>query len=91
MSEFTLKTDTQEPELETAMQVIYQWNYEPEVDELRNLYVKATEAQWIAERDLDWERPIDLAKFATTPLGARRADREDARTGVAARGDSAGS
>ena len=70
MSEFTITTATQEPRLETAMQVIYQWNYEPEVDELRNLYVKATEAQWVAERDLDWDRPIDHAKFATTPLGA---------------------
>ncbi len=70
MSEFTIQTDTQEPPIETAMQIIYQWNYDPEVDELRNLYVKATESQWIAERDLDWERPIDHAKFATTPLGS---------------------
>jgi len=70
MSEFTLRTPTQEPDLSTAMQVVYQWNYDPEVDELRRLYVKATEAQWVAERDLDWERPIDQAKFAATPLGA---------------------
>ena len=34
MSEFTLKTSTQEPDLPTAMQVIYQWNYDPEVEEL---------------------------------------------------------
>ena len=70
MSDFTITTDTQEPPLDTAMQIIFQWNYEPEVDELRNLYVKATEAQWVAGRDLDWERPIDHAKFATTPLGS---------------------
>src|SRR5207249_1267923 len=44
--------------------------YDPEVEELRRLYQKATEAQWIAEREIDWERPIDHAKFATTPLGA---------------------
>ena len=31
---------------------------------------EGAEAQWIAERDLDWDRPIDHAKFATTPLGA---------------------
>ena len=66
------------------MQVIYQWNYEPEVEELRNLYVKATEAQWIAERDLDWDRPIDLEKFATTPLGVGAADRADVVLEVAA-------
>src|SRR2546422_2640756 len=70
MSEFTVVTATQEPDLDTAMQVVYQWNYEPEVEELRRLYVKAAEAQWVAERDVDWERPIDHEKFATTPLGA---------------------
>jgi hypothetical protein len=69
MSEFTLKTETQEPGLQTAMQVVYQWSYDPEVDELRRLYVKATEAQWVAERDLDWDRPIDLEAFASTPIG----------------------
>ena len=70
MSDFTITTGTQEPPLDTAMQVIYQWNYDPEVEELRNLYVKAAEAQWVSERDLDWDRPIDHAKFATTPLGS---------------------
>jgi hypothetical protein len=69
VSEFSLKTPTQEPDLSTAMQVIYQWNYDPEVEELRNLYVKAADAQWISEKHLDWERPIDLEKFASTPLG----------------------
>ncbi|GIW42506.1 MAG: hypothetical protein KatS3mg076_3083 [Candidatus Binatia bacterium] len=70
MSEFTLETPTQEPGFQTAMKVVYQWNYDPEVEELRNLYVKAAEAQWVAERDIDWDRPIDLEKFASTPLGA---------------------
>jgi len=69
MSEFTLNTPTQEPELDTAMKVVFQWNYDPEVDELRRLYVKAAEAQWVAERDLDWDRPIDIDAFAATPIG----------------------
>lgn len=69
MSEFTLETPTQEPGIDTAMKVVYQWNYDPEVDELRNLYHKATELQWVAEREIDWDRPIDEEKFATTPLG----------------------
>jgi hypothetical protein len=68
--DFGLETDTQEPGLATAMEVIYQWRYEPDVDELRSLYCKAAEAQWIADRDLDWSREIDLERFATTPLGA---------------------
>jgi len=69
MSEFKLTTDTQEDPLETSMEVIYQWNYDPEVEELRRLYVKAAEAQWVSERDLEWEREIDMGLFETTPLG----------------------
>jgi rubrerythrin len=70
MNDFTIDTSTQEPGLATAMQVVYQWNYDAEVEELRSLYVKAAEAQWVATRDLEWDRPIDLVRFATTPLGA---------------------
>ena len=69
MNDFTLATPTQEPDLGTAMKVVYQWNYGTEVEELRRLYVKAAEAQWVAERDIDWEQPIDLRAFATTPVG----------------------
>ncbi|MDX2166513.1 MAG: ferritin-like domain-containing protein [Deltaproteobacteria bacterium] len=67
--DFSIETPTQEPGIGTAMQVVYQWNYEPQVEELRRLYVKATEAQWIAEREIDWDQPIDRTRFATTPLG----------------------
>ncbi len=69
MSDFHVTTTTQEPGFATAMKVVYQWNYDPDVEELRELYHKATQLQWVAERDLDWDRPIDLEKFATTPLG----------------------
>ena len=69
MSEFTLTTPSQEPGYQTSMEVVFQWNYDTEVEELRNLYVKAAEAQWISERDLRWDQPIDLVKFSTTPLG----------------------
>jgi P-aminobenzoate N-oxygenase AurF len=69
MRDFSLTTDTQEPELDTAMKVIYQWSYDPEVEELRRLYVKAAEAQWVSERDLDWNRSIDHELFSTTPMG----------------------
>jgi hypothetical protein len=66
--QFSLQTDTQAPDLDTSVKVIYQWSYEPELDELRRLYVRAAEAQWVAERDIDWEQPIDLHKFSTTPV-----------------------
>jgi hypothetical protein len=69
MEDFSLHTPTQEPDLSTAMTVVYQWDYDPQVEELRRLYVKATEAQWIAERDIDWDRPIDQHRFGATPLG----------------------
>lgn len=67
--DFSRSTPTQTPGLPTAMEVIYQWDYDPQVEELRGLYVKATEAQWLAQRDLDWDQPIDEERFATTPLG----------------------
>ena len=69
MSQFEIVSATQEPDLSTEMKVVYQWNYGSEVEELRSLYVKALEAQWIAERELDWERPIDQAALVATPLG----------------------
>lgn len=58
-----------QPELKTAAKVVYQWNYGSDAEELRRLYVKAAEAQWIASRDLDWERPLDQPALARTPLG----------------------
>jgi hypothetical protein len=70
MREFSLHTDTQEPELQTATKVIYQWSYEPELEELRRLYVKAAESQWVGERDLDWSTPIDLQKLSSTPVSS---------------------
>ncbi len=69
MSEFRVTTETQEAPFTTSTEVIYQWNYDPEVEELRRLYVKAAEAQWVSERDLDWERDIDMGLFESTPLG----------------------
>ncbi|HYD49084.1 MAG TPA: ferritin-like domain-containing protein [Terriglobales bacterium] len=69
MNDFEISTSTQAPDLDTAMKVVYQWNYDSEVEELRRLYHKATEAQWIAEREIDWDRSIDQQRFATTPIG----------------------
>jgi hypothetical protein len=65
-----LKTDTQDPDMQTAMTVVYQWNYGSEIDELRRLYVKGAELQWIAERDIDWTGPIDVSLLQTTPLSS---------------------
>jgi hypothetical protein len=57
------------PELEhtpAALDAIYNWNYEPEIDQLRTLYANALDRQWIAVRDLDWERGIDRDAFSRT-------------------------
>jgi len=50
----------------SAMDAIYNWNYEPEIDELRTLYAKGLDLQWIGLRDLDWERGIDHEAFTRT-------------------------
>jgi hypothetical protein len=51
----------QEPPVRCALEALYNWSYEPEIDELRTLYANGLERQWIAARDLDWERAIDPA------------------------------
>ena len=50
----------------TAFEAVYSWNYDPEIDQLRTLYANALEAQWIAYRELDWEREIDRDAFSRT-------------------------
>src|SRR5512134_3642884 len=49
-----------------AMEAVYNWNYESEIDELRTLYANALERQWIALRDLDWSQDIDREAFSRT-------------------------
>jgi para-aminobenzoate N-oxygenase AurF len=56
----------QTDEVGTAMRAIYNWSYEPELDALRTLYANALERQWIAVRDLDWERGVDKEAFSET-------------------------
>ena len=48
-----------------AMEAIYNWNYEPEIDELRSLYANAPDRQWIAMRDLPWEQGVDKEAFSS--------------------------
>jgi hypothetical protein len=48
----------------TALDAVYNWNYEPEIDQLRGLYANALDRQWIAVRDLDWEGGVDREAFA---------------------------
>jgi len=52
--------------VDAALTAIYNWNYESEIDELRTLYANALERQWIAVRDLHWEREIDREAFSRT-------------------------
>lgn len=50
--------------VKAAMNAIYNWNYEGEIDELRTLYANALDRQWISVRDLDWDREIDKDAFS---------------------------
>jgi hypothetical protein len=52
--------------VKAALEAIYNWNYESEIDQLRTLYANALEHQWIALRDLDWEQEIDREAFSRT-------------------------
>jgi len=51
---------------EAAFDAIYNWNYASDLGEIRSLYANALDRQWIAVRDLDWERGIDREAFART-------------------------
>jgi len=46
----------------TPMEICWQFDYEIEIDKLRNLYSKSKQLQWDAERDIDWSREIDPSK-----------------------------
>ncbi len=48
--------------LKTPMEICWQFDYEIGIDKLKNLYSKGKQAQWDAERDIDWERPLDPSK-----------------------------
>jgi len=52
--------------VKAAMEAIYNWSYEPEIDQLRTLYANALERQWIALRDLPWEQGVDKEAFSRT-------------------------
>ena len=64
--------------VQVAMTALYNWNYESEIDQLRTLYANALEGQWIALRDLDWEREIDREAFSSSfslgPVGIERTE-----------------
>jgi len=66
MAEALPTTHPQTDATPAAMQAIYNWNYEPEIDELRTLYANALERQWIALRDLPWEQGVDKEAFSKT-------------------------
>jgi hypothetical protein len=68
------QTATQLPEkhpvqtsgVKAAMEAVYNWNYDPEIDQLRNLYAKSLDLQWVGMRDLDWDRGIDQDAFTSS-------------------------
>jgi hypothetical protein len=46
----------------TPMEICWQFDYAIDIEKLRTLYSKAKEAQWNAEKDLDWSVPLDPSK-----------------------------
>jgi rubrerythrin len=49
-----------------SLHAIYNWSYDSEVEELRNLYLKGLNLQWIATEELPWDQEIDREAFAQT-------------------------
>ena len=48
--------------LKSPMEICWQFDYDIDSDKLKNLYSKGKQAQWDAERDLDWSTPIDPSR-----------------------------
>ncbi len=48
--------------LQAPMEICWQFDYAIDIEKLRNLYAKAKENQWNAERDIDWDTEIDPSK-----------------------------
>ena len=80
----------QTDEVGTALRAIYNWSYEPEIDALRTLYANALERQWIAVRDLDWQRGVDREAFSETFSLGGLPGRADAHSGSRSRRRRAG-
>jgi hypothetical protein len=49
-----------------ALDAVYNWSYDSEIEELRSLYAKGLNLQWIATQELNWEQEIDREAFAQT-------------------------
>ncbi len=59
----TQKQDWQTTDaFKAPMEICWQFDYEINIDKLRNLYSKAKQNQWDAEQQLDWEIEIDPSK-----------------------------
>ena len=51
--------------IEALLDVNYTWGYEDSRQELRDLYVRATKSQWIADQKIDWSINVDPEADAT--------------------------
>jgi hypothetical protein len=53
------------PELDTyktPMEIAWQFDYAIDIEKLRNLYAKAKQNQWDAEKDMPWDTEVDPSK-----------------------------
>ena len=48
--------------LKAPMEICWNFDYAIDIEKLRNLYAKAKDAQWNAERDLDWDVALDPSR-----------------------------
>src|SRR2546426_720566 len=56
-------------ELETPLQVRWNWDYVKEIESLRALYERGKTAQWNVETDIDWTLEMRPDEFAMPPEG----------------------
>jgi hypothetical protein len=57
-----MSTADQTDRYQAPMDVIWQFDYQIDIEKLRELYAKAKRLQWDAEQLIDWDQEIDPAK-----------------------------
>jgi len=48
--------------IKSPMEICWQFSYEIDSDKLSRLYSKSKKLQWDAERDIDWDTPVDPSR-----------------------------
>ncbi len=53
--------------MKSPMDIVWQWQYEIDIDKLRRLYTMAKQEQWNSDTEINWDREIDPSADVLDP------------------------